>query len=203
MDNQSRNQVSVKLVKAFLSNLSATPSKRRHLLISAFLAVKSEDENEMTAFKSFIEEKFKELILAKEGKYKDKIFNETLGKLLYTHQSAEQRNDPDYQLLSQISNIDNEFTHETIFVLLDEEGKPIFGDSAKAIIDNDMVPNHFMSDALDSKYVAPDHRDLYGKNLIIRVAEPIYGILKALEENYNFEKCLKYCKENPKRSKNN
>ncbi|MDD4599701.1 hypothetical protein SDC9_04205 [bioreactor metagenome] len=182
--------INTDLVETFIINLASVPLKKKHLFIASFLAVKNDNNSEMSALIPYVEAKYKELIVAKEGTYKEKSFKNILGKLSYTLYSYRHQNNDD-----KFRRLDYGFSHETIFELYTDKHDHLEGASATEIIDNNYVPTHFMADAIKNGKYIPDHRELYGSGLLIRVAEPFYGILKTHENKYDYEKCLDFCKK--------
>lgn len=181
--------INTDLVETFIINLASVPLKKKHLFIASFLAVKNDNNSEMSALSPYVEAKYKELILAKEGTYKEKSFKNILGKLSYTLYSYRHQNNDD-----NFMRVDYGFSHETVFELYTNQLTHLEHDSATAIIDNKYVPTRFMPDAIKNRKYIPDHRELYGSDLLIRVAEPFYRILKTHENKYDYEKCLDFCK---------
>lgn len=191
MVNNTNIIINADLVDTFITNLASAPLKKKHLFIASFFAVKKDNNSEMSALIPYIEAKFKELILAKEGTYKEKSFKKTLGKLSYTLYSYRLQNNAD-----NFIGADYGFSHETVFELYTNKFEHLEDDSATEIIDNKYVPTPFMSDAIDNrKYIQEDHRGLYGSDLLIKAAEPFYRILKTHETKYDYEKCLDLCKK--------
>lgn len=190
MVNNTNIIINSDLVDTFITNLASVPLEKKHLFIASFFAVKNDNNSEMSAFIPYVEAKYKELILTKEGTYKEKSFKKTLGKLSYTLYSYRHQSNAD-----NFMGFDYGFWHETVFELYTNKFNHLEDDSATAIIDNKYVPTPFMANAIDNRKYIPDHRELYGSDLLIRVAEPFYRILKTHQNKYDYEKCLDFCKK--------
>jgi len=114
MDNQEDMTKKCKLIELFIDGLSKTSTENQHLLVTAFLTVKRDDENLMMAFVAPVKSKFKELIICKKGKYSKGLFKTTLLEMCYTSAGREAYNQMN-NIIEDVRSGITRYTYSSIF----------------------------------------------------------------------------------------
>ncbi len=163
LDTRQETARGLKLIELFVDGLSKTPCENQHLLVTAFLTVKTEDNSSMSALVAPVKSKFRELIKIKYGKYKKELFYNTLSEISFSATSREVSSVDDEMsgLLAEISG----YTSSSIFLVSDDELQ-------------DIATPHIMN--VTNGYV-------------LSIVEPFYSFVKLREQNFDFNKCIKEC----------